>query len=336
MIVGVSSVVIVIGLSSAAATAIDSQLSSPSAPSLTISADPSQLDPLRANLSYRDALAVQDAYPGTIQRVVPNIFTQTTVSAGHASANLFVISTPGGEFGDSIVEGRDIDANDIEAAAPVCILSQSASNRLFADESPIGQAIKIGVGRLTVVGVRGNGRGSLFANLSGEYAVAPYSTLHRFFSNVYALNVWPRDGSADAASADALKALTHIKGSHARYLVQSTTSLLKSTRTIINLIAAGFSLLGSISLLVAGIGIMNIMLISVAERKREIGIRKAIGARSTSITFQFLIEAIVLALVGGGVGTAVGMVVLGLASAILTAQVGSAPVPYAMLICAAF
>ena len=114
--------------------------------------------------------------------------------------------------------------------------------------------------------------------------------------------------------------------------VQNGAGFLNAFDSSLNVVAAGLSAIGGVALVVAGIGIMNIMLVSVTERTREIGIRKAIGASAGNIVLQFLMEAVVLSLIGGGVGMALGLVATVGAASILSRQLGEPLIPYLLIV----
>jgi putative ABC transport system permease protein len=106
-------------------------------------------------------------------------------------------------------------------------------------------------------------------------------------------------------------------------------------QNVLNIIAAGLSAIGAVALVVAGIGIMNIMLVSVVERTREIGIRKSIGASRADIALQFLMESVILSILGGGTGMLLGLLATVGAASYISSQLGAAIVPYLLLVCIA-
>jgi putative ABC transport system permease protein len=131
---------------------------------------------------------------------------------------------------------------------------------------------------------------------------------------------------------DVIAILRRLHGPTAAYAVQDNTASLQTFNTVLGVIANGLTAIGGVALVVAGIGIMNIMLVSVTERTREIGLRKSIGASNADIALQFLLEAVLLSLIGGGLGTALGFAAVVASYGALAALVGPAPIPYLVII----
>ena len=131
---------------------------------------------------------------------------------------------------------------------------------------------------------------------------------------------------------DVTAVLRRLHGPGAKYVVQDNAAALQTFNTVLGVIANGLTAIGGVALVVAGIGIMNIMLVSVTERTREIGLRKSIGARNADIALQFLLEAVLLSLIGGGIGTAIGFFGVVAAYGSIAALVGPAPIPYLLIV----
>jgi putative ABC transport system permease protein len=210
--------------------------------------------------------------------------------------------------------GRPFTLVDSEQARPVALVNQKAQEQLGLDRDPTGQAILINQRRFTIVGVVDErAQGFLFGdNNEGAEVVIPFTTMMRMEPNagfwVIATARTP-DLAAEAAAEITffLRARRGIgpldEPNFGVEYVQRFVEQFKQLATAITIAATGIV---AISLAVGGVGIMNIMLVSVSERTREIGLRKAVGARPSAILFQFLIEAVVLCCVGGAIGVVIG------------------------------
>ncbi|HET7814456.1 MAG TPA: ABC transporter permease, partial [Candidatus Baltobacteraceae bacterium] len=310
MIIGIASVIAVLGLSQAGQNGIKSVISSGGDPGFIALPDPAQNDPSQATINYRDP-ALVTAYAGdSITRAIPfynGRGFQITVSGKRDFVD--VTSTYEMKEGDGVqmVSGRRLSSDDVANAAAVGILSKQAAEKLFGSaDAALGRSFNVGPQHITCVGVFVV-TGSLFNSTVGDSLYVPYTTMHRIASGtVDMIQFWATPGTraVDAiAAVRAALARIHPRG---EYLVQDQSASLGIFENVLGGIGIGLTAIGSLALLVAGVGIMNIMLVSVTERTREIGIRKAIGARRGDILVQFLIEAMVLSGLGGALGIAVG------------------------------
>lgn len=212
-------------------------------------------------------------------------------------------------FNLAMGEGRPYTEAEDLSGARVLVLGSQAREELFGDQPAVGQVVHLGGYPFEVVGVLAENTG-LMAQAMGQGLdngfLAPFSTVNRITGNrdLALLMVAVREG-ADMlqVSADVMEV---IKAAHpgGSFITFSTQEMAAAIGSITGILTGVVSAIAGISLLVGGVGIMNIMLVSVTERTREIGIRKAIGARRTDILWQFLIEAVVVSLSGGAIGTA--------------------------------
>jgi putative ABC transport system permease protein len=186
-----------------------------------------------------------------------------------------------------------------------------AKQKLFGDGTAIGKYVRIEDRRFLVVGVYAPISVGLLGGFSGSGFTIniPYTTFHHLPNTQIAyLQVWAKPGEEPAAVIDEVQGIIrHFHGPHAVYEAQDFTQQVSAFQTVIQAVAIGISAIGFIALIVGGIGVMNIMLVSVIERTREIGIRKAIGASRRDILWQFLSEAVAITLIGGAIGTLVGV-----------------------------
>ncbi len=221
------------------------------------------------------------------------------------------------------VRSWDIDAGgffterDERAGNCVCVVGYTVVRELFPADNPIGQQLRIGNIPFTVVGVLGKKGASLTGDDQDNVVLMPYTTVKKrlqgsSFKDVAAILVGARAPELiDSAKGEIIQLLNdrhHIApGQKADFEVVTSAQLSELFGTITGMMTMLLASIAGISLLVGGVGIMNIMLVSVTERTREIGIRMAVGARGRDILFQFLIESVVLSCFGGVIGLAMGI-----------------------------
>lgn len=223
--------------------------------------------------------------------------------------------------------GRDLRQNDINYSANVCLIFQPIVEKLFPSLNPVGQIIRVDGRPLKVIGVIEK-QSSLFGSSRDNYVIVPITTWQAMYGK-YSRSV---NITVMAKSADQYQSLIEAATGHMRtirkvapgapndFYIFSNESMITEINKItdpIKIIALAISL---IALIAAGVGIMNIMLVSVTERTREIGIRKALGARKNWILSQFLIEAILLCLIGGLLGIIIGVGIGNFAGGLLNAK----------------
>jgi putative ABC transport system permease protein len=212
------------------------------------------------------------------------------------------------DFG--IDEGRFMTANEADGGRPVCVLGADVASNLFDNESPLGKKIRIGARRLEVIGVLGKRGMVMGSNFSWDNRVI--IPIQQFLIGYwrdpnFEVEVKVKDLAHIEDAKEELRGLMrkirHVAPSDPdNFSINQQEQIIKSFTSGTATIAATGLLITSLSLFVGGIGIMNIMFVSVAERTREIGVRKAIGARRRSILLQFLIEAALICLLGGLAG----------------------------------
>ena len=336
MIIGTASIIAVLGISRAASGGITGTLNQFGDLGISISVDPNQDDPQSAAIQYRDVRAIQAATESIVAHVDPSYQRQLTLRAGSVTTTTFVVS--GSEYhpdSQQLREGRRFDRTDVVTGARVCLLSAPLADRFFSGGTALGSTLQAGGTRCRVVGVYAELKGGLFNSIGGnEFVEMPYTTMHELAPGpidgitAYAAPDVPVGRASDAITA----VLQRLHGPRAQYTVQDTTAQVQSFSAVFGIIAVGLTGIGGVALVVAGIGIMNIMLVSVTERTREIGLRKAIGATRGDVALQFLLEAILLSFMGGGVGTVLGFLVTLAAYSAVVAFVGPAPIPYLLIV----
>jgi putative ABC transport system permease protein len=335
MIIGTSSIIAVLGISRAASGGITGTLNSFGDQGITISVDPNQDDPRAAALQYRDVRTIEADVGSLLAHVEPNYQRNMKMRANGVTTTSIAFSDSD-YHNDTLVlrEGRRFTGGDVAAGAHVCNMTEQLAKKLFRDQPATGRSVQAGGTRCRVVGVYAELKGGLFNSAGGnEILFLPYTTFHQIAPG-------PIDGvllylapgvTVDRASDPIDAVLRRLHGARAQYLTSDNQAQLQSFNTILGIIAIGLTAIGGVALIVAGIGIMNIMLVSVTERTREIGLRKSIGARRGDIALQFLLEAILLSFMGGGIGTLLGFLATVGAYSSVEALVGPAPIPYLLI-----
>jgi putative ABC transport system permease protein len=236
-----------------------------------------------------------------------------------------------------IADGREFRSNEIEYSSNVCVLGNFLVEKLFYDIEPVGQIIKLDGYPLRVIGTLKK-KPDFFGQTVDNYVVLPIST----FQSIYGKRTETVDITVMANSAEEYESTIELAIGYMRMIrkiepgdepdfeVFSNESLIGQVNDITGPIKIGALAVSLVALLAAGVGIMNIMLVSVTERTKEIGIRKAIGARSSSILIQFLFEAIILCLLGGILGIALGIGIGNFAGSFLNAEM-AIPVDWVMI-----
>lgn len=214
----------------------------------------------------------------------------------------------------SVSLGRNFTAADVDLARPVVIIGQDLVRRLFPSETPLGKVIKVKERTYQVIGVFAE-KGASFGGGGDSIAVIPITRyFNDFGSERISVNIATQAPSQTVYNDTVDRGITAMRIARGLkpedendFELYSNDSLLAAFASIADIIAAGSLVISGIALLAAGVGIMNIMLVSVTERTKEIGIRKSIGARKRSILIQFLVEAVTISLAGGLLGILLGV-----------------------------
>ena len=210
--------------------------------------------------------------------------------------------------------GRNFTAEDVDLIRPVALIGQGISSKLFPSESPLGKVIKVAGHTYTVIGLF-EAKGSSFGASGDDVVMIPITRfLADYGAEKRSINIATQAPSQERYNDTLDKAITAmrvVRGLRAEqdndFEIYSNDSLISAFGKVADVISAGAFVISAIALLAAGVGIMNIMLVSVTERTKEIGIRKSIGARKASILTQFLIEAVAISVAGGLVGILLGV-----------------------------
>jgi len=286
-------------------------------------------------LTWQDAQAIVDI--PYITAVAPQAMTSAQVAAKGENVKTRIAGvTP--EYAPvhniSVAEGSFISSSEVKAKSMVCVLGSYVAETLFGDADPIGERIKVGNRHLRVIGVlesKGGGE-----NSADDMILTPISTLRlrldpqrtpRGEDIVQVISVQVSDpGYFDIVEDEISQLLWErhrlAETEEADFVIRSLEDIIEMLGNIMGIFTMLLGSIGGISLIVGSIGIMNIMLVSVTERTREIGIRKAVGAKRRDILLQFLIEAILLCFAGGVVGLLLGWGISYLGLSILLPRMG--------------
>jgi putative ABC transport system permease protein len=276
----------------------------------------------RGRLTERDGQAILRQISG-VSTVAPQIRSSVQlVTQGRSATTQATGATP--EYGIvsnvTASEGRFLTESDVRSAARVAVIGQTVATKVFADANPVGQTVRVNRVPFTIIGLL-ESKGSNLGNDNDDQIVVPITTLRQRLStsatqgpdDVTLLFVGFEDEDSLLAGQSEIKRLLRDryrvpKGRINPFTVRTTTEIAEATGEVTQIFQAVLVAIASISLLVGGIGIMNIMLVSVTERTREIGLRMALGAKRSDIRNQFLVEAAVLCVIGGAIGLILAMV----------------------------
>jgi putative ABC transport system permease protein len=324
MIIGVAAVIVMVAIGAGARSSIEQQIRSTGSNVITVNAGSGGLGPVRqgqgavTTLTEADAQAIQRL--DGVKFVSPGLNTRTQIISEHANWNTQVQGA-GDELVDlrswALQSGTFLTPEDVRSAAKVVVLGSVARDQLFGSGAdPTGALVRINNQPFRVIGVLTSKGQAAFGQDQDDTAIVPYTTVqkrllgvtHLTSITVGAADTAPLDSVGDAIAARLRERHRLAPGADDDFLVRTQAemmSVLTSTTDTMTYLLAGIA---AVSLLVGGIGIMNIMLVSVTERTREIGLRLSIGASDTNVLTQFLVESVVLSLAGGLIGILTGVV----------------------------
>jgi putative ABC transport system permease protein len=322
MIIGVSAVITMVALGSGAQASIDAQIQSAGTNTIIVMAGNFTQGGVRTGQGNASTLIPDDA---TAIRQLPGVLY---AAAGSNTRGQLVA---GNQNWNTVVQGTDVDfplinawptqigafftPQDVTTAAKAAVLGTVVRDQLFGPGTdPTGQVIRIQNQPFNVVGVMAEKGQSSMGQDRDDVVFVPYTTVMKKLRGVTFINnvtVAATSAGEVNATADRIAALLRTRhkiqpGDPDDFMVRTIEEMASVRKEATQTMTALLASIAGVSLLVGGIGIMNIMLVSVTERTREIGLRMAIGARGRDVLLQFLVEAVVLSLVGGGIGIGLG------------------------------
>jgi putative ABC transport system permease protein len=335
LIIGVSAVIAIQVLGAGMAGAVTGILGGISDRTFIVVPNVQQANFTRAAIRLADLQRAKDSVPNIVD-AIPGGGQTLRASYGHTNRRISLGAGTDERFATStpLRFGRKLNPEDIGGARHVAILSDAAYTKLAVDGDPTGSSLRVGDHRYTIVGVLGKSTSGFLPITINQDVTIPYTTYEREYARgrvIFAARFLVDDVTRlDGTEKDALAWLQRLKRGHVEYQTFDRKSFTNSVNGIFAGLTLVVALIGAVSLLVAGIGILNIMLVSVAERTREIGLRKAIGATRFQVLLQFFIEALALSafgcLIGLVIGVALGAAVNDLAIVKVSGVV--APIPW--------
>jgi putative ABC transport system permease protein len=326
IIIGVGAVIAMIAIGSGAKARIQEQIASMGSNLLIVLSGSATSGGIRHGSGSVPTLTVDDAkamatelsavkYSAPLLRGVTQVVfgnqNWSTVTYGSTPEALLIRDWP-------TVQGRSLIQADVDGAAKVCLLGQTVVEYLFGQMDPVGQMVRIKQFPFTVVGVLSAKGQTTWGQDQDDVVYVPLTTGQRLlFGQQFPGMVWSISVQATAPDTMNLaeEQITQLLRQRHRlranqdndFMIRNLTEAFSAAEESARVMSILLGAIASISLLVGGIGIMNIMLVSVTERTREIGIRMAVGARGKDILWQFLVEALVLSLIGGIIGILIGI-----------------------------
>lgn len=338
LIIGVGAVIAIETLGTSMAGAINASLGPLADNSFIVFPGGYQKDFGRAAIRVNDLAAIKTSV-ANVETATPIGGATEVVRYAHNVGRFRLSADSNPPFADMpLAFGRHLDDADIASAVDVTVISWKAYRRLFPrGGDPTGKSLYAGSHRYVVVGVLQKPRqGLLNVNFGGDLTI-PYTTYLREFvqgDRIFAARFTVRDTSQLSATEVAviarIRQLRHV-GPDVHYQTFDKAQFTQGVSNIFNAVTVVVGLIGAVSLLVAGIGVMNIMLVSITERTREIGTRKAIGARRGQILMQFFIESALLSSIGCFTGMAIGLAIGGIVNEMFIVKLTgyTAQLPYA-------
>jgi putative ABC transport system permease protein len=272
-------------------------------------------------LTEEDALAIAREIP-EVQLAAPLLRTGAQVVAGNTNWSTSIVGTTNDYLEARewpLAGGRGFEAAEVQGSAKVAIVGQTVVQQLFGDDDPLDQVIRVRKVPVTIIGVlEKKGQNSLGQD-QDDVVLLPISTYRNRVQGgtagkvkrIGSINVKVREGHDMKRAEESIKELLRQRfrvqpGAEDPFSIRNLTEILQAQEASSRVMTLLLAAVAGISLVIGGIGIMNIMLVSVTERTREIGLRMAVGARGRDILSQFLIEAVTLSLIGGAIGVAIG------------------------------
>ena len=322
IIIGVGSVIVMVALGQGVANATQESIKKLGTNVLTLFPTSQQRGGVSQGLGSQQTLKLEDAeyvkkHSPSVKAAIPEYNNKAQVKYKNQNTRTNIVGT-GPEYFEArnmpLAEGRVFSDAEIKQKAKVCVVGDQVRDTLFGGSDPIGKSIKVNGQNFRVIGTVQKRGGMMFRNPDDQVTIPITTAMQRLFGITYigSMTIQALDETKMKAAQD--ESIEAISRAHKIrpdqepdvriFNQQDIMDSASAQSAFLTMLLAGIAL---VSLIVGGIGIMNIMLVSVTERTREIGIRKAIGAKRKDILYQFLIESVTLSLVGGLIGIGIGI-----------------------------
>ena len=323
IIIGVAAVIVIVGLGNGLEKYMTDSFSGLGTNTLTVSV--SSRGSTRS-LSVDEMYGIVDENSQYLDQCSPTVSMNGYVKIGSDTVSSTSVQGVSEDYvdisGASVSSGRNLQYSDMKLRAKVCVIGAYLDQAYFGGNA-VGQTLRVGGQSLTVVGVLAQQEDTLEEGSGDDCIYLPYTTASRISGEVSSYVITMKDENYIDQSVAALEnALYEVFSSDDYYTVTSMAEMVETMTSMINILVGVLAGIAAISLVVGGIGIMNIMLVSVTERTREIGIRKSLGAKERYIMQQFVIEAASTSALGGVTGILLGDLLSVAASVVATRLMG--------------
>jgi putative ABC transport system permease protein len=332
IVIGVAAVIATLAIGQGARASVQAQIRALGANTLTVLPGTITAGGARSGMGSTTTLTVEDAEAvrhecPAVTAVAPTVRTVGQVVFGNQNWSTQIQGTTA-DF--TIIRQWPVDGgvfitdSDVRGAAKVCVLGQDVVAQLFPGVDPVGSTVRIKDVPFRVVGVLSRKGGSGFGGNQDDLVLIPLSTAQRRLLGITYVHSILLSAVSEAQVNTAVDQITDLlrqrhrirNGENADFFIFTQLEFAQTAESTSKVMTLLLASIAAVSLVVGGIGIMNIMLVSVTERTREIGIRRAVGARRRDILFQFLLEAAFLSLAGGALGVLIGVIAASLVSSI--------------------